>query len=87
MLCFKTYKNTAVCNFCVVKKPVILIKGSTNTFKKFSFELLQNHIDTTSYNGFNFKEGRKIPEGQSNSQIKNKLTTPWLKIWGKTDKQ
>ena len=25
------------------------------------------------------KEGRKIPEGQSNSQIENKLTTPWLK--------
>ena len=23
--------------------------------------------------------GRKIPEGQSNSQIENKLTTPWLK--------
>ena len=29
------------------------------------------------------KGGRKILEGQSNSQIKNKLTTPWLKIKGK----
>ena len=26
------------------------------------------------------KEGRKIQEGQSNSKIENKLTTPWLKI-------
>ena len=26
------------------------------------------------------KEGRKIPEGQSNSLIENKLTTPWLKM-------
>ena len=29
---------------------------------------------------FALKEGRKIPEGQSNSEIENKLTTPWLKM-------
>ena len=34
----------------------------------------------------NLKEGRKIPEGQSNSQIENKLTTPWLKM-KKTNRQ
>ena len=32
------------------------------------------------------KEGQKIPEGQSNSLIENKLTTPWLKIKRQTDK-
>ena len=31
------------------------------------------------------KEGLKIPEGQSNSLIENKLTTPWLKM--KKDEQ
>ena len=25
-------------------------------------------------------DGRKIPEGQSNSLVENKLTTPWLKM-------
>ena len=33
------------------------------------------------------KEGQKIPEGQSNSKIENKLTTPWLKNKKKEKKQ
>ena len=33
------------------------------------------------------KEGQKIPEGQSNSYMDNKLTTPWLKNKKKTNSQ
>ena len=35
---------------------------------------------------FSLKEGRKIPEEQSNSKFENKHTTPWLKIQ-KTNRQ
>ena len=40
--------------------------------------LLSSNLEVINFI-YSLKEGRKIPEGQSNSLTENKLTTPWLK--------